>query len=62
MEACSTGWQCRGLDLRPLPDPGRELLDLLVDAAIAIHARADLPVGMHHGRMVAAECLADLGQ
>lgn len=54
----------RGSALRLLiPDPGRQLRDLVVDVATLGHERADLAVCMHDGRVVAtAEDLSDLRQ
>ena len=44
-----------------LLDAGGQLIDLVIDRAALSHELADLPVGMHHGGVIAAaKCLADL--
>ena len=48
--------------LGSLPDPGGELFDLIEDLAAFGHLVADLALGVHHGGVVAAEGLPDLGQ
>ena len=50
-----------GLIRALLLDLGRDLIDMVVERPALSHQLADLPISMHHRRMVApAEGLADL--
>lgn len=62
---CPAGWLklARLALARLVLDDLGELLDLVVGRASLRHLLADLPIGIHHGRVIlAAELVADLRQ
>ena len=48
--------------LGPLPDARGEFLDVIEDLAPLGHLGQDLSLRVHHGGVVATECLTDLGK
>jgi hypothetical protein len=63
LEICArTRGKALRLALGPLPNPGREFLDVIEHFASLGHLGEDFALGVHDRGVVAAECLSDLRQ